>query len=79
MKIPFNLFLFAILFLACSDNCEPVLDACTHTPPTNEVCQAYFERWFYNGVTNECEQTGYSGCSQYGFESLEACEECLCD
>ena len=79
MKTPIYFFLLAIFFFACSDNCDPVLNTCTDIPPTNEACLAYFERWFYNSETNECEQMGYSGCSEWGFESEEACQECQCD
>ncbi|MEN8249563.1 MAG: BPTI/Kunitz domain-containing protein [Bacteroidota bacterium] len=52
---------------------------CYDTPPTDEMCTAYFERWFYNESTNSCEKIGYSGCSQYGFETQEECEKCRRD
>ncbi|GEM_PF-540823 len=53
--------------------------ACFDTPPTDELCQAVFNRWFYNSETNECEQIGYSGCEQYGFETKQECEDCGCN
>ncbi|MEC8273292.1 MAG: BPTI/Kunitz-type proteinase inhibitor domain-containing protein [Bacteroidota bacterium] len=49
---------------------------CSHKPPTDELCAAYFERWFYNSEENSCEQIGYSRCNQWGFESLEGCQDC---
>ncbi len=65
-------------FASCSKKCEPANTTCAATPPENEVCQAYFTRWFYKESKNQCEQIGYSGCSQKGFETKQACEECLC-
>lgn len=72
-------FLFLGLFISCNDNCSLNLNTCLHTPPTDEICAANFTRWFYNSENNECEQITYNGCEQWGFESLEACQECLCD
>lgn len=72
-----------VLFLtagltSCSKDCEPKLATCSETPPTNELCQAAFNRWFYNKEKNKCEQIGYSGCSQKGFATQQECEECKC-
>lgn len=64
---------------ACSKDCEPKFSTCSETPPTEELCQAAFERWFFNEETNECEKIGYSGCSQKGFASKQDCEECKYD
>ena len=63
---------------SCSKDCEPKLTTCSETPPTNELCQAAFNRWFYNKEKNKCEQIGYSGCSQKGFATQQECEECKC-
>jgi hypothetical protein len=63
----------------CSKECVPSIAACSETPPTNEVCDAYFERWFFNKDKNRCEKIGYSGCSQKGFATQQECEECTCD
>ena len=51
---------------------------CYDTPPTNELCQAYFQSWFYDQKTGSCYKKGYSGCSVYGFATKEECEECDC-
>lgn len=72
--------LIALLLLsACSKDCESDNAVCSHTPPTDELCSAAFQRWFYNADENTCEQIAYSGCSVWGFETLEACQECDCD
>ena len=74
---------FTILFLftiqSCKKECEINNPVCLETPPTDEVCQAYFERWFYNKGSDKCEMIGYSGCSQKGFESQGECENCGCE
>ena len=62
----------------CSKDCEPVITACNETPPTDELCKAAFNRWFYNKEKNTCEQIGYSGCSQKGFDTEQECKECEC-
>ncbi|MGB2137642.1 MAG: hypothetical protein EBY39_01325 [Flavobacteriia bacterium] len=59
-------------FSNCSENCVEENALCSHTPPTDELCASYIERWFYNSEENSCEQIGYSGCNEWGFESLEA-------
>jgi len=68
-----------VFFSNFSENCVEENTLCGHTPPTNKLCAAYFERWFYNSEENSCEQIGYSGCNEWGFEPLEACQECDCD
>ena len=62
----------------CPTNCAPQNAACADVPPTNELCQAAFNRWFYNSTTGQCAQIGYSGCSQKGFETKQECDECDC-
>ena len=65
---------------ACEKNseCDDKDLTCYEAPPVGELCDAYFTRWFYNEETNSCEQIGYSGCSSYGFETKEECENCEC-
>ncbi|RQO32173.1 hypothetical protein DBR32_00735 [Taibaiella sp. KBW10] len=63
---------------ACSKKCATEGAACEDTVPTNELCKAYFQRWFYNPQTNSCELKGYSGCSAKGFASEAACSTCAC-
>ncbi len=78
MKIFYGIVL--LMVLSCGKNCvEPQNTACMDTPPTDELCEAYFNRWFYNNETEKCELIGYSGCNQYGFATEEECESCKCD
>ncbi len=72
--------IFLGLILSCekNKNCEISNPACAEVPPTNELCDAYFTRWFYNEATNTCEQISYSGCNVYGFATKEECESCGC-
>lgn len=76
--IPLILFFFTIGLSNCSKDCEQKIVTCSETPPKNEVCQAAFNRWFYNKENNKCEQIGYSGCSQKGFATEKECQECKC-
>ncbi|WP_137401472.1 BPTI/Kunitz domain-containing protein [Echinicola rosea] len=73
-----GLFTFILVMISCSKDCEPPLAVCNETPPTTEICQLYFERWFFNKDKNRCELIGYSGCSRLGFETEKECEECKC-
>lgn len=68
------------IFLSCDKNCKITSTdtRCKESVPTSEMCQAYFQRWFFNAATNECELKSYSGCSQKGFETQAACEACGC-
>ncbi|MFZ9939760.1 MAG: BPTI/Kunitz domain-containing protein [Bacteroidia bacterium] len=68
-----------ILATACRRDCpNPISPSCSEVPPEGELCQAAFQRWFYQKESNRCVQISYSGCSSRGFETREACEECLC-
>lgn len=61
-------------FSACDKKvCEDPNNPCSDTPPTNEACAAYFERWFYNSSSNTCTLIPYSGCSQKGFATETEC------
>lgn len=73
-----GLFLSSLIWQGCSDNCPDRVSACTDSPPTTELCQAYFQRWFFDASTNQCQQIGYSGCGQYGFATQAECEACRC-
>ena len=71
--------IFSLFFVACEEECHvdnPPM-TCSDTIP-NELCAAYFERWFYDESTNECEKIGYSGCSMVGFETELECQSCVC-
>lgn len=70
----------AIVAFSCDKTCKTAsTDArCKETVPTNEMCQAYFQRWFFNAATNECELKAYSGCSEKGFATRGECETCGC-
>lgn len=74
-----HFFVFAAAVLvACSKDCGAPQGACADVVPTGELCQAYFERWFYSASNNRCEQISYSGCSQKGFATQAECEACKC-
>lgn len=74
------LFLCTLLTIAiaCNKTCEPANPICTETPPTQELCAAYFERWFFDSKQNKCVKKSYSGCSAKGFETEQACNACKC-
>ena len=75
-----SLLLTLFLFSACRKSCpETEIATCLDTAPTKELCQAYFERWFFNKKSNTCEMVAYSGCSQKGFETQLDCEACQCN
>lgn len=62
-----------------SVTCQVNEITCLDIPPENELCDAYFERWFFNTETGTCSLKAYSGCSQKGFETEEACLACACN
>lgn len=64
------------LMASCHKECNEPSGACADTPPTDEACQAYFTRWFYNSQTQSCQEVGYSGCSQKGFATESECLSC---
>jgi len=63
---------------SCKKDCDNTIPICSETAPTNELCTAYFTRWFYDKKSNSCKEIGYSGCSQKGFSTKQECEECKC-
>jgi hypothetical protein len=77
--VPVMLLVLSLGGVGCSTECEPGIAACSEKPPTDEECDAYFERWFYIEKMNGCEKVGYSGCSLKGFATQEECEACRCD
>lgn len=72
---------FLFTFISCKKDDVCIIDdpICDETPPTNELCAAFFERWFYDSSSSSCEKIGYSGCEQYGFETKGECEACECN
>ncbi|MGB0934060.1 MAG: BPTI/Kunitz domain-containing protein [Lishizhenia sp.] len=75
-----NILLLSILTtFSCKKDVCTVPSACTDLPNQTGVCLAYFESWFYNESTNQCEKIGYSGCNANGFETKEECELCACN
>lgn len=70
--------LLLVTLSSCKDDCGSKSPACSDTPPADQLCQAYFERWFYNEATNSCEKKAYSGCSQAGFATEQECKACKC-
>lgn len=78
MKKLFPILLLAIASLsACKKECDSSVPACKDQPPTNEMCAAAFNRWFYNAQTNQCQLISYSGCSQKGFATKQDCDGCV--
>ena len=65
----------ALLLVACDKTVEN--SRCLERPPENELCLAYFERWFYDKESQSCEKVAYSGCSEKGFETKAECEDCV--
>ena len=79
-KVLIFLSLFLFTFISCKNNdCVSDDPICSETAPTNEVCAAFFERWFYDNSTSTCEKIAYSGCEEYGFSAKEECESCECN
>jgi hypothetical protein len=76
-------FILFLSFISCekksteciSPSSNPV---CKDIVPTNELCAAYFSRWFFDKSTNTCVQKSYSGCTIKGFATELECEECKC-
>ncbi len=80
MKKKTSVFLaLTFVILSCGKECEISDPICMETPPTDELCEAYFTRWFYNAETNTCSEIGFSGCNQKGFATKAACEACDCE
>jgi hypothetical protein len=79
-KILITIVVFGLMVIhSCSKDCEPSLAGCNDQPDEAGLCAAYFESWFFNKENNSCEKISYSGCSEIGFETKQACEECKCD
>ena len=77
--------LFISIFISCNDSgdekieCDDTNTACSQVPPTNEICSAFFQKWFYDNQTKRCNLVSYSGCSDLGFKTKKECEACNCD
>lgn len=69
----------ALALSACDKSCKTASSdtRCKDVVPS-ELCQAYFQTWFFNAATNECELKGYSGCGPKGFSTEAECEACAC-
>jgi hypothetical protein len=61
-----------------NNDCEDIIKICEQTPPTNEDCHAFFQRWFFDKTTKACSEISYSGCTQTGFATKQECEACKC-
>ncbi len=69
------LFIGAMFLTSCKkENNLP--EPCLQQPPTDELCEAHFVRWFYNKETKKCNEISYSGCSPRGFSSRTECQQC---
>lgn len=64
----------SIGMVACKKQTTGNDPTCKETPPTNELCEAAFQRWFYNQQSQTCEEISYSGCSMKGFATQGDCE-----
>lgn len=69
------LILSSIGFISCKKQNSVSNPTCKETPPTNELCEAAFQRWFYNPSTSTCQVISYSGCSMKGFASQGECAD----
>lgn len=69
---------FLGLAVACRDNDKQPVGPCADVPPAQDgiICQAIFERWFYNAKTGTCEQITYTGCEPLGFATAAECQPC---
>ena len=72
------LFFIIVGATQCKQSCTPTITACSDVVPTNEMCAAFFSRWFYNKNNGVCELKNYSGCSQKGFATQQECNLCKC-
>ncbi len=78
-KVLIFLSFFLFTLISCKDNeCESNDPICSEIAPTNEVCAAFFERWFFDSSSSTCEKIGYSGCEEYGFATEAECLSCQC-
>ena len=64
----------------CQQSCAFTANAANNDQVCNQtkeagMCRGNFERYFYNGTAQECQQFIYGGCggNQNNFESLEKC------
>lgn len=80
LKLSIPALLIILSFLTnCSKDCDTQIVKCSDSVPVNELCQAAFQRWFYDKEQNKCTQVGYSGCSAKGFGTQQECEACRCN
>lgn len=73
------------ILISCNDiedekfECDNTNLGCSQVPPTNEICLAFFQKWFYDNQSKTCNMVSYSGCSDLGFKTKVECEACNCD
>lgn len=70
--------LLGFLSFACNRECGVEDSVCLDKPAEDELCLAYFSRWFYDLGSNTCSEISYSGCSEKGFATKAECEACDC-
>jgi len=50
-----------------------------HPSKDSTLCQAAFTRWFFDPVTGNCSEIGYTGCDLIGFATQAECTSCICN
>ncbi|MFK7948178.1 MAG: BPTI/Kunitz-type proteinase inhibitor domain-containing protein [Saprospiraceae bacterium] len=81
MKIKLFVIMLSLLFFSCNKDCDTsnLAPKCKEQPPTTELCQANYIRWFFDANSNECQEIEYTGCNIYGFDTEINCEQCKCN
>lgn len=79
LKILISALILILGLGSCDKENELEVSTCNETPPTDELCDAFFTRWFYDKEKKRCEEIAYSGCSQKGFATQRECEACKGD
>jgi hypothetical protein len=69
--------LILLILFSCKKDPEAKPAACMDKIPSDEMCTAYFTRWFYDSAVDSCRQIGYSGCSERGFATETECDACI--
>ena len=74
------LFIASFLFVlsSCEEVCTNELVESCHDVPGVGVCDAQFNRWFYDESNKSCKQISYTGCEATGFATETECMECQC-
>lgn len=71
----------SLFYFSCDEDCKVMntLPECNEQPPSTELCQANWTRWFFDSNSNQCQEITYTGCNIYGFDTKTDCEQCKCD